>query len=115
MMVELSFIRDLIAIFGVIAGFSYYVLTVRNQQKNQQLVLKAQQQQLDTRQAQLFMQLIDKMWSPETNENRKILASMYHASVEEWFERYNSDTELYEAFNNYAYAWEGIGTLLRHP
>jgi hypothetical protein len=29
-MVELSVIRDLLAIFGVIAGFSYYVLTVRN-------------------------------------------------------------------------------------
>ena len=29
-MLELSVIRDLVAIFGVIAGFSYYVLTVRN-------------------------------------------------------------------------------------
>jgi len=29
-MLELSLIRDLVAIFGVIAGFSYYVLTVRN-------------------------------------------------------------------------------------
>jgi len=29
-MIELSFIRDLVAIFGVLAGFSYYVLTVRN-------------------------------------------------------------------------------------
>ena len=39
-MIELSVIRDCVAIFGVIAGFSYYVLTVRNQSK--------------TRQAQLF-------------------------------------------------------------
>jgi hypothetical protein len=29
-MVELSLIRDLVAIFGVIAGFTYYVMTVRN-------------------------------------------------------------------------------------
>ena len=29
-MIELSTIRDLVAIFGVVAGFSYYVLTVRN-------------------------------------------------------------------------------------
>jgi len=29
-MIELSIIRDLVAIFGVIAGFSYYYLTVRN-------------------------------------------------------------------------------------
>ena len=32
-MIELSTIRDLVAIFGVVAGFSYYVLTVRNAQK----------------------------------------------------------------------------------
>ena len=42
-MVELSVIRDLVAIFGVIAGFSYYVMTVRNQSRS--------------RQAQMFMQL----------------------------------------------------------
>jgi len=29
-MIELSTIRDLVAIFGVIAGFTYYVMTVRN-------------------------------------------------------------------------------------
>jgi len=29
-MIDVSVIRDLVAIFGVIAGFSYYVITVRN-------------------------------------------------------------------------------------
>ena len=32
-MVELSVVRDIVAIFGVIAGFTYYVLTVRNTSK----------------------------------------------------------------------------------
>ena len=32
-MIELSVIRDLVAIFGVIAGLSYYILTVRNANK----------------------------------------------------------------------------------
>jgi hypothetical protein len=32
-MFELSVIRDLVAIFGVIAGLTYYALTVRNQKK----------------------------------------------------------------------------------
>jgi len=45
-MIELSVTRDLVAIFGVIAGFSYYVLTVRNQNR--------------TRQAQLFMQMYNR-------------------------------------------------------
>ena len=51
-------IRDLVAIFGVIAGFSYYVLTVRNSQKNQQM-------QLETRQAQLFMQVYTQWRDPD--------------------------------------------------
>ena len=32
-MIELSVIRDFVAIFGVIAGFSYYVMTVRMNQR----------------------------------------------------------------------------------
>ena len=51
-MVELSLIRDFVAIFGVIAGFSYYVLTVRANQRNQQ-------HQLETRRAQLYMTLFN--------------------------------------------------------
>jgi hypothetical protein len=58
-MIELSTIRDLVAIFGVIAGFSYYVITVRTNQRNQQ-------NQLETRQAQLFWNIYDKF---ETREN----------------------------------------------
>ena len=34
---EISVIREIVAIFGVIAGFSYYVLTVRATRKNQEL------------------------------------------------------------------------------
>ena len=36
-MIEISVIRDLVAIFGVIAGFTYYVLNVQSQKKNQKL------------------------------------------------------------------------------
>ena len=47
----ISMIRDIVAIFGVIAGFSYYVITVRNQKR--------------ARQAQLFLQLYQKMGDPD--------------------------------------------------
>jgi hypothetical protein len=50
-MIELSTIRDLVAIFGVIAGFSYYVLTVQNQRK--------------ARQAQLFTQIYQSRYNEE--------------------------------------------------
>ena len=64
-MIELSVIRDLVAIFGVIAGFSYYVLTVRNAQRTRDLTLKAQEQAVETRQLQLFMQLYEKTLAKE--------------------------------------------------
>jgi hypothetical protein len=59
MMVELSVIRDLIAIFGVIAGFSYYVMTVRNQSKTRQIQLISQlssylSEEYQLKEAQLF-------------------------------------------------------------
>ena len=57
-MIELSVIRDLVAIFGVLAGFSYYILTVRNAQRNQRM-------QLETRQTQLYMQLFKELYTPE--------------------------------------------------
>ena len=38
-MIELATIRDLVAIFGVIAGFSYYVLTVRMNQRTMRINL----------------------------------------------------------------------------
>ena len=39
--------------FGLLVGIFYYVMTLRNQQKNQQLAL-------ETRQAQLFMNIYDR-------------------------------------------------------
>ena len=66
-MIELSVVRDLVAIFGVIAGFSYYVLTVRNAQRNQQ-------HQLETRQAQLFMQIYDRFTTKEFQLDYRTLA-----------------------------------------
>ncbi|MCW4013667.1 MAG: hypothetical protein NWF07_11835 [Candidatus Bathyarchaeota archaeon] len=42
-MVELSLIRDFLACFGVIAGFSYYVLTVRASQNNMRRTLETRQ------------------------------------------------------------------------
>ena len=45
-MIELSVIRDLVAIFGVITGLSYYIMTVRNTRK--------------AREAQVYSTIMDK-------------------------------------------------------
>jgi len=53
-MIDLGMIRDLVAIFGVIAGFGYYVLTVRNAQK--------------ARRTDTFMRLYQSRHDPETHQ-----------------------------------------------
>ena len=94
-MIELSTIRDLVAIFGVIAGFTYYVLTVHNAQKTQQM-------SLDTRKTSIFLQmygtitpeLIDRVTKMNTWEftDFKDFHLKYDDKFAEWesvFQRYN--------------------------
>ena len=89
-MIELSMIRDLVAIFGVIAGFSYYVLTVRNSQRNQELSLKAQEQALETRQTQIFMHIWQQLNSEETNKSIMELLNLEIKGFEEYLQKKNS-------------------------
>ena len=76
-MIELSTIRDLVAIFGVIAGFSYYVLTVRANQRNQK--------------HQLFQAFMTAMTTPEV--------------VRDWYTIYNLEWSEYDDFME-KYGWE---------
>ena len=104
-MVELSTIRDLVAIFGVIAGFSYYVLTVRGARKNQQL-------QLETRQAQLFTQMISQYSQPSMTESMSFWSHLEITSVEELAELFlNPETS--KMLVRWGLYLEGIGVLVK--
>jgi hypothetical protein len=63
-MIELSVIRDLVAIFGVITGFSYYVLTVRNAQKARQSVMLSQlhDSKYNLENMQAYFNLVTREW-----------------------------------------------------
>jgi hypothetical protein len=108
-MIDLSVIRDLVAIFGVIAGFSYYVLTVRTAQKNQQLTL-------ENRQAQLFWNIYDKWTSDRVANASRITRNIDFKDYEE-FEKFwdNPDPDNIEknamaALGGY---YEGVGVFVR--
>jgi hypothetical protein len=107
-MMELSVTRDLVAIFGVLAGFSYYVLTVRNTQKNQR-------QQLETRQAQLFMQLYQDLLSENNMRSLLDLLNMEWKDYDDFERTLGSDNNP-ESFVKRTSIWfrmNGIGHLLR--
>jgi len=111
-MVELSVIRDLVAIFGVIAGLSYYVLTVRNNQRNQQL-------QLETRQAQLFMPIYNKFSELDQMKLMNRLWSIKWIDYDDFVEKYGepfseeADTEVYASIWSACNYYEGIGVLVK--
>ena len=114
-MVELSVIRDLVTIFGVIGGFTYYALTVRNAQRTRELTLKAQEQAVETRQAQLLMQVYNKF---DTPEKVHAFVEVFHwefKDFEEYLEKYfrDSNPEAHNQVTSLITFSEGVGTLVK--
>jgi hypothetical protein len=84
----------------------YYINTLRNSQRNQQL-------QLETRQAQIFSQFIDKAVSREQLEFFKIRQRAKWSSCEEWLELYENDEEYRIAFSHLAMLYDALGVYLK--
>jgi len=106
MMIELSVVRDLVACFGVIAGFSYYVLTVRANQKSQRMAEKNNQLQI----LQSFNQI-------EENSKRILeLLSMEWNDYDEFERKYGSDynPDNYAKRNVEFVQWNFTGYMLKN-
>jgi hypothetical protein len=58
--ITLPITLQIIQTLSLIIGIAYYLTIMRNSQKTRELTLNAQEQALETRQAQLFMQLANK-------------------------------------------------------
>jgi len=74
----LQVVRDLVAIFGVIAGFSYYVLAVQNALKARktQLLLQLKLKQLDLELIQNYLDLMECEWDDFDDFTRKYDSSV---------------------------------------
>jgi len=96
----LSVIRDIVTIFGVLAGFSYYVMTVRNSNK--------------ARKTQILMQLrslyLDKEWLLDYAD----LLETEWTSLEDYDKKYDSTVNpehMAKRFRLWEYL-DGVGYLL---
>jgi hypothetical protein len=105
-MVELSVVRDLVAIFGVLAGFTYYAITVRNSQRMQKMTL-------ETRQAQLFMQIYDRWASKEITQMEMEFRDWEWNNFEDFESKYASDIESLSLRSVLGKYYEGIGVLVK--
>jgi hypothetical protein len=104
-------------IFGVIAGFTYYVLSVRNAQKTRELTLKAQEQVLETRQVQFCWQALERVHNKEFM--RRTIEIMYHMDFkdyEEWREKYGPSTnpDAYVDYYQVTSTHQGLGYLVQN-
>jgi hypothetical protein len=105
----------------VFAGLSigiaalYYALTLRNSQRNQELALKAQEQALETRQAQLFMQIYQEMSSPEHYIRTNELLHMEWDDFDDYYRKYGSENnpEAYALRGSMWHRLNGVGLLVK--
>ena len=99
-MIGLSTVRDLVAIFGVIAGFSYYVLTVKNTSK------VSQKEQMNLRMQYHDLTYMD-TWS--------YVMSIPWTNYEEWRKNFDP-SENQSNFAKYIYVgtrYQNIGLMLK--
>jgi len=107
-------IRDLVAIFGVIAGFTYYVMTVRNAQRTRELTLKAQEQALETRQAQLLMNLVNTLRSTDFRRQWHTFYRLEWRDYQDFQEQYDEDIETISAWTSVMRFYECVGVMVKN-
>lgn len=97
-MIELGVIRDLVAIFGVIAGFSYYVLTVRNAHK--------------ARQTQMFMPIYSRVIDAEYRRHFSDIMVWEWTDYDDWERKYYEDRNEWAKLINVLTIQAWVGMLL---
>ena len=107
-MASFEFLAIMFTGIGLMVSVLYYTFTLQNANKTQQ-------QQLETRQAQLYMQVFNKF---ETRENIDILMDLLEWNFSDYddFQRKygkESNPEAYSKWIYYINLYEGLGPLVR--
>jgi hypothetical protein len=114
-MVDLAEIQAayyMVAATGVLVAAVFYILNLRVSQRNQELMLKAQQQTLETRQAQLFLQLYSQYYNKDFVAALSKLSKMKYQSYDEFWEKYGN-VESAQVWDLLSHYFEGAGVLVR--
>jgi hypothetical protein len=100
--INLSILRDIVTIFGVAIGFSYYILNLRNGR--------------ETRQAQLFSQ-IHNQWNNKEfiKKFMEILNLWSWSNEDDFWDKYGQilNVDAYVSFITVLWYFEFVGVLLR--
>jgi len=100
---------------GVCVAAFYYVMNLRISQRNQQLVLKSQEQTLETRQGQLFMPIYSTLYSDEFLKAFYTIMSLTYKDHDDYVAKYSyqANPEVARAQAKVNMYLEGIGVLVK--
>ncbi len=92
---------------GVFTASIYYIINLRNSQKNMQLTL-------ETRQAQLFMQIYSTFCSDHIQKARNEMAMWSYRDYDDFQSKYGYDVspEAYQLHSSFSFFLEGVGVLV---
>jgi len=104
----------MVAATGVLVAAAFYVLNMRISQKNQEIVLKSQEQTLETRQAQLFMQVFQRFNEPDFFDKYTDFLSWKWKDYEDYRSKYGQkvNAEAWYSEGSIAAFFNGVGLLL---
>jgi hypothetical protein len=110
MIVDLNYqlILSTIQTIGILVGIFYYIMTLQNTRKNQQM-------QLETRQAQLFMQIYSELYDVNSLSTWTETVNILHklSGYDEWYQKFVLDPKGKAKFNSMVIYLEGIGVLVK--
>jgi uncharacterized Zn finger protein len=124
-MVEITYqmVLSTIQTVGILVGIVYYLTIMRNQQrtrelalKSQELTRKAQEQALETRQAQLFMPIYSKFYEKEFMKDfGNVVRNWEWDDYDDFYEKYGveKNPEAWSSFIATMDYFEGIGVLVK--
>jgi hypothetical protein len=113
-MTDLETLLTYLTLISVPIGVFYHILTLNNNRKNQEIALRAQEQALETRQAQLFMQIYQEMSSPEFYRIHTELLTMQWEDWDDYLRKYGvvNNPEAFALRNSLHYRLNGVGLLV---
>ena len=107
-MIDIQTVLTYLTLISVPVGVFYHIMTLRNTRKNQEM-------QLETRQAQLFMQLYDKTMSKEFTDAHKEFSGLRfddYTEYKDWIMNLPENPKKYDAWAYLATFYEGLGLLV---
>jgi hypothetical protein len=115
---DIQTLLNLLALISIPIGVFYHIMTLNNTRRNQELTLKAQNHALETRQAQLFMNIYNQSYSnPQFQTARATLMKYQWNTFEDFKKLYhlgeNADPEFISAYDLMGSLFEGMGVLVR--